>query len=74
MSDNSTPRIPVISNLDAQPHSDPAVIKEILTKQVRSLGSVTCIVISNVGPNDVAWLQASLFSGAPTLSPAASFC
>ena len=29
----STPRIPVISNVDAAAHSDPAVIKSILTKQ-----------------------------------------
>jgi malonyl CoA-acyl carrier protein transacylase len=29
-----TPRIPVISNVDAQPHSDPATIKAILAKQV----------------------------------------
>ncbi len=29
-----TPRIPVISNVDAQPHSDPSVIKEILAQQV----------------------------------------
>ena len=28
------PRIPVISNVDAQPHSDPAVIKQILAQQV----------------------------------------
>ncbi|CAM9170527.1 unnamed protein product [Hapterophycus canaliculatus] len=28
------PRIPVVSNVDAKPHSDPAVIKEILKKQV----------------------------------------
>ncbi|KAL1516044.1 hypothetical protein AB1Y20_002656 [Prymnesium parvum] len=28
------PRIPVISNVDAKPHSDPAVIKDILTQQV----------------------------------------
>jgi malonyl CoA-acyl carrier protein transacylase len=28
------PRIPVISNVDARPHSDPAVIKQILTRQV----------------------------------------
>jgi len=28
------PRIPVVSNVDAKAHSDPAVIKEILTKQV----------------------------------------
>uniref|UniRef100_A0A7S0WU69 Malonyl-CoA:ACP transacylase (MAT) domain-containing protein n=1 Tax=Chlamydomonas leiostraca TaxID=1034604 RepID=A0A7S0WU69_9CHLO len=31
-----TPRIPVISNVDAAPHSDPAVIKAILAKQVTS--------------------------------------
>jgi len=30
------PRIPVISNVDAMPHSDPAVIKAILKKQVTS--------------------------------------
>jgi len=30
------PRIPVISNVDAKAHSDPAVIKSILTKQVTS--------------------------------------
>ena len=30
----SKPRIPVISNVDAKSHSDPAVIKSILTKQV----------------------------------------
>ena len=30
------PRIPVISNVDAKPHSDPAVIKDILAKQVTS--------------------------------------
>jgi len=30
------PRIPVISNVDAMAHSDPAVIKAILTKQVTS--------------------------------------
>ena len=28
------PRIPVISNVDAQPHADPATIKKILTRQV----------------------------------------
>lgn len=31
-----TPRIPVISNVDAAPHSDPAVIKAILAKQLTS--------------------------------------
>lgn len=29
-----TPRIPVISNVDAQPHADPETIKAILAKQV----------------------------------------
>ena len=28
------PRIPVISNVDAQPHSDPDTIKDILARQV----------------------------------------
>lgn len=31
-----TPRIPVISNVDAAPHSDPATIKSILARQVTS--------------------------------------
>lgn len=30
------PRIPVVSNVDAMPHADPAVIKAILAKQVTS--------------------------------------
>lgn len=30
-----TPRIPVISNVDAQPHADPDTIKKILARQVR---------------------------------------
>lgn len=30
------PRIPVISNVDAQPHSDPDTIKDILARQVQS--------------------------------------
>ncbi|KAL8141410.1 hypothetical protein V2J09_007431 [Rumex salicifolius] len=30
------PRIPVISNVDAQPHSDPDTIKKILARQVTS--------------------------------------
>lgn len=29
-----TPRIPVISNVDAQPHADPEIIKKILARQV----------------------------------------
>ena len=28
------PRIPVISNVDAQPHADPDTIKKILARQV----------------------------------------
>jgi acyl transferase domain-containing protein len=31
----STPRIPVISNVDAQPHADPDVIRDILARQAR---------------------------------------
>lgn len=38
-----TPRIPVISNVDAQPHSDPAVIKAILAKQVGSWGTTALL-------------------------------
>lgn len=30
------PRIPVISNVDAKPHSDPATIKKLLATQVTS--------------------------------------
>lgn len=30
------PRIPVISNVDARPHSDPAILKSILSRQVTS--------------------------------------
>ena len=29
-----TPRIPVVSNVDAQPHSDPDTINDILARQV----------------------------------------
>lgn len=32
--DIQSPRIPVVSNVDAEPHSDPAEIREILVKQV----------------------------------------
>jgi len=35
-----TPRIPVISNVDAEPHSDPATIKRILAQQVIFLSSL----------------------------------
>ncbi|XP_047177790.1 malonyl CoA-acyl carrier protein transacylase [Vigna umbellata] len=31
-----TPRIPVISNVNAQPHTDPVIIKKILARQVTS--------------------------------------
>uniref|UniRef100_A0A0D3C308 Malonyl-CoA:ACP transacylase (MAT) domain-containing protein n=1 Tax=Brassica oleracea var. oleracea TaxID=109376 RepID=A0A0D3C308_BRAOL len=31
-----SPRIPVISNVDAQPHADPDTIKKILARQVTS--------------------------------------
>ncbi|CAI5465072.1 unnamed protein product [Closterium sp. Yama58-4] len=31
-----TPRIPVVSNVDMRPHSDPAVIKRILAQQITS--------------------------------------
>ena len=31
-----TPRIPVWSNVDAKPHTDPAEIKQLLVKQVLS--------------------------------------
>ena len=30
-----SPRIPVISNVDAQPHADPDTIKKILARQVK---------------------------------------
>jgi hypothetical protein len=34
ITDLKTPRIPVISNVDAEPHSDPVTIKKILAQQV----------------------------------------
>ncbi len=36
------PRIPVVSNVDAQPHSDPAVIKDILSRQVGTQDEAWC--------------------------------
>ncbi|CAM6018266.1 unnamed protein product [Sphagnum balticum] len=36
ITDLKTPRIPVISNVDAEPHSDPVTIKKILAQQVTS--------------------------------------
>lgn len=38
------PRIPVISNVDAQPHSDPDTIKDILARQVQ------CFAACVLGP------------------------
>lgn len=47
------PRIPVISNVDALPHSDPAVIKENLKKQVTNPvlfeNSIAALFASNFG-------------------------
>jgi [acyl-carrier-protein] S-malonyltransferase len=34
--DIQSPRIPIVSNVDAEPHSDPAEIREILVKQVQN--------------------------------------
>lgn len=34
--DIKTPRVPVVSNVDAQPHSDPDVIRDLLARQVTS--------------------------------------
>lgn len=39
------PRIPVISNVDAQPHSDPGTIKKILARQV-SLIFLACPLVA----------------------------
>jgi hypothetical protein len=71
----STPRIPVISNVDAQPHSDPAVIKDILTKQVRSLGRCHRCRIILLGTSS-AWIPfANLAVECSTNhSPATSSC
>jgi len=45
----SKPRIPVISNVDAKPHSDPEVIKSILTKQVTAPVQWETIMTEMVG-------------------------
>jgi [acyl-carrier-protein] S-malonyltransferase len=49
-----TPRIPVVSNVDAKPHSDPETIKKILARQVGiefpgpvTLSSTCCIGSAN---------------------------
>ena len=46
------PRIPVISNVDAQPHSDPDTIKDILARQVHtpftSVGPASCSISISV--------------------------
>lgn len=39
-----TPQIPVISNVDAEPHSNPEIIKHILAKQVRNKGCAQKII------------------------------
>jgi hypothetical protein len=44
-----TPRIPVISNVDAQPHSDPAVIKAILAQQVGGRGTAGGLTVPGPG-------------------------
>jgi malonyl CoA-acyl carrier protein transacylase len=43
-----TPRIPVISNVDAQPHSDPDTIKQILARQVSTIQNLTsfCLFVA----------------------------
>lgn len=53
-----TPRIPVISNVDAQPHSDPATIKAILAQQVWCwMWLVCCNVAFSVGDAAVCMLH-----------------
>lgn len=39
-----TPKVPVISNVDAQPHSDPDMIRKILSRQVIILGLQTSYI------------------------------
>lgn len=41
----TVPRIPVISNVDAQPHSDPQAIKQILSLQVCGCLSTLCCTV-----------------------------
>ena len=41
----STPRIPVISNVDAQSHSDPDTIRDILARQVGVLAGYLLLEI-----------------------------
>ena len=52
-----TPRIPVVSNVDAQPHSDPDTIKDILARQVRS---------AHCGCPKISRSQATVLAGTPT--------
>jgi malonyl CoA-acyl carrier protein transacylase len=47
-----TPRIPVISNVDAQPHSDPATIKAILAQQVGNELDMVCGAVNPCAPAD----------------------
>lgn len=47
-----TPKFPVISNVDAQPHADPGTIKKILARQV---SYSKCALLTRVGNFD--WLS-----------------
>ncbi|KAI7757890.1 hypothetical protein M8C21_032459, partial [Ambrosia artemisiifolia] len=53
--DIKTPRIPVISNVDAQPHADPETIKKILARQttVKTLLSRGLVKSYELGPGKV---------------------
>lgn len=47
-----TPRIPVISNVDAEPHADPDTIKRILARQVNTdflFGPLRPHLVANIG-------------------------
>ncbi|KAL5986135.1 hypothetical protein ACLOJK_028125 [Asimina triloba] len=67
-----TPRIPVISNVDAQPHADPATIKKILARQVTSPVQWETTLKNllekgvkksyELGPGKVTWLTADHFA------------
>lgn len=54
-----TPRIPVISNVDAVPHSDPEAIKEILSQQITS--PVIGLAWSCLAWLGLAWLGLAWF-------------
>ena len=48
-----TPRIPVVSNVDARPHDDPEEIRQLLIQQVVSqvLGKTRCVTCWTKGPS-----------------------